>query len=413
MSDFIPQTGIGLNNLHRLSIFKSLLTAAQKATVESDLDRLLIEICHIAIKSLDATAGSLLVWYPETNRLFFKAVVQGGKMPPPQGSGERVEGQSMPSDQGIAGWIFTHRKPLIIHEARLDARRSEAVDECLGLSSASMIAFPLIVEGEVFGVIEVLNKRSGESFNEFDLEILTALADQVSIAIDNLQMSLQLKRQRQQLINIEQDIYKKLARDLHDGPAQWLADISMNLEYVLRLIDFDPAQARSELEETRHKLDRAIGQIRNMMFELRPIFLESHDLSTALIHYIGNLNETENMNVRLEMGGLMAKLEPRAERAIFEIIREAISNIRRHAATPDVWVNFQADEQDVLTVTITDNGLGFSVADVQQNYPMRGSLGMLNMIERGELLGGKLTIESMSRQGTTVTLTVPLSNIVT
>ena len=404
MSDFTPQTDIDLNSLHRLSILKSLLTAARQATAESDPDRLLIEICQIAIKFLNATTGSLFIWDPETNRLFSKAVVQR--------PGESLESQSMPSDQGIAGWVFTHRKPLIVNDVRLDTRRCELVDECLGLPCASMIAAPLIIEQEVFGVIEILNKRSEEPFTEFDLDILTTLADQASIAIDNMRMSVQLKRQRQQLITIEQEIYKKLARDLHDGPTQWLAGISMNLEFVLRLLDFDLSKARIELEDVRHEVGRIISQLRNMMFELRPIFLESHDLSTALIHYVGNLNESENMNVKLGLDGLKVKIEPRAERAIFEIIREALSNIRRHAATPDVWINFQTDKQDVLTVTIADNGLGFNVAAVQQNYASRGSLGMLNMVERGELLGGKLSITSVPNKGTAVTLTVPLSNIV-
>jgi signal transduction histidine kinase len=400
VSDFISEAAIDSNNERHIEGLQAFPDAVRKMTEEANPEKLLRTICATAIDILNASTGSLLIWNPESDRLYFQ--VTGDD------TSEQLEGKSMPSDAGLAGWAFTHREPLIAPDVRQDERFYSAIDESLGHQTSSLMAAPLMTQHQMLGVIEVLNKRSGESFDELDLDILVALAGQASIAIDNIRMHTKLKRQRQRLIAIEQEVHKKLARDLHDGPSQWLASISMNMEYIWRLMDTDPAQAKIELEIIRHRLNKVTEQIRNLMFELRPILLESHDLQTALKHYIDNLNQTNEMNISLSMGELRTKLSPRTERAIFDIIREAISNIKRHAYTSDAWVDFHTDNLDTLTITIRDNGLGFDPSDVRQDYSLRGSLGMLNMTERAELLNGKLTIDSVSHEGATITLTIPL-----
>lgn len=400
MSDFVPKAATDSHTERRMAALQAFPDAVRKMTAEADPEEFLRVICAIVVDILNGSVGSLLIWNPEDDRLYFRAISAD--------TCEQLKDMSMPSDAGIAGWVFTHHEPLIVPDVRQDERFYSAIDESLGRQTTSLIAAPLMTQHKMLGVIEVLDKRFEDSFDELDLDILTALAGQAAIEIDNIVMYNKLKRQRRQLISIEQEVHKKLARDLHDGPAQWIAGISMNMEYILRLMDTDPAQARTELEMARQKLDKAANQIRNLMFELRPILLESHDLQTALKHYIDNLIQTDDMNIRLSMDELQTPLSPRTSRAIFDIIREAISNIKRHAYTSDAWIDLHTDNTDTLTITIKDNGLGFDPIAVRQNYSMRGSLGMLNMTERAELLDGKLTIDSVPREGTTITLTIPL-----
>lgn len=367
---------------------------------ESEPEGLLRKICAVSSEMLEASTASLLIWDTERSSLVFRVTS-------PE-VGAQLEGKGISSDEGIAGWVFTNRMPLIVPDVRSDERFCSALDESLGHQTTSLIAAPLMTEQAVLGVIEVLNKTTGRCFDDVDLDVLSALASVAAIVIDNMRMANKLRFQRQQLTTIEQDIHKKLARDLHDGPAQWLAGISMNLEYILRLIDINLPQAKIELEGTRQKLDRTINQVRNLMFELRPILLESHDLETALKHYVASLNQMDNMSIHLQMDGLRTRLAPRTERAIFDIIREAISNIKRHAYTSHAWIDFRMAGHDTLVVTIRDDGLGFDLGAVQCDYPMRGSLGMLNMTERAGLIGGSLAINSAPNQGTIVTLRVPL-----
>ena len=367
---------------------------------ETEPEGLLRKICAVSIEMLDASTASLLIWDAERDQLVFR--VTGPEV------SKQLEGRGISADEGIAGWVFTNRRPVIVPDVRADERFCSAIDESLGHQTISLIAAPLMTEQAMLGVIEVLNKKTGQGFDDVDLDVLTALANMAAIVIDNIRMANKLKFQRQQLSTIEQDIHKKLARDLHDGPAQWLAGISMNLEYILRLIDINLPQAKVELEATRQKLDRTINQVRNLMFELRPVLLESHDLETALKHYVDSLNQMDNMNISLQMDGLSTRLVPRSERAIFDIIREAISNIKRHAYTSHAWIDFRMDCDDTLVVTVRDDGLGFDLSAVQCDYPMRGSLGMLNMTERAGLIGGSLSINSAPNQGTIVTLRLPV-----
>jgi signal transduction histidine kinase len=387
----------------RAAALKALPTAVRTMTALVDPEELLRTICAVAISLLDASTGSLLIWDPDSDRLYFR--VTGADVR------DQLEGVSMPSNAGIAGWVFTHRQPALVPDVRKDERFYSTIDESLGHRTTSLIAVPLMTQQQMLGVIEVLDKRSEEGFDELDLDILTALASQAAVAIDNMRMSNKLQQQRQQLITIEQEIHKKLARDQHHGPAQWLAGISMNLEYIVRLMDADPPMARVELDMVRRKLDRTIDQVRNLMFELRPVFLESHDLKRALQHYVDSLNQVDDMNIHLHIDDLNAAFDQSTERAIFDIVREAISNIKRHAHTSDAWVDFSmrhTGRGEELAVTIKDNGLGFDLGAVQQDYAARGSLGMLNMVERAALLGGNLTIDSAPGDGTTIKMTVPI-----
>jgi len=367
---------------------------------ETEPDGLLRKIQTVAMGLLGASSVSLLIWDSDRNQLVFRGTGEEAD--------EQTVGKGIAPDQGIAGWVFTHSQPLCIPDVRADERFCSEIDESLGDPYAALVAAPLLNDQGICGVIEAINKKTGEDFDEIDVDTLCAFASLAALAIENVRLNDKVKCQRQQFSTIEQDIHKKLARDLHDGPAQWLAGISMNLEYILRIIDINLPQARAELEGTRHKLDRTINQVRNLMFELRPVLLDSHDLETALKHYVDSLNQMDNMNISLRMEGLRTRLAPRTERAIFDIIREAISNIKRHAYTSRAWIDFRADGDDTLVVTIRDDGLGFDLSAVQCDYPRRGSLGMLNMTERASLIDGTLAINSVPSEGTLVTLRLPL-----
>jgi signal transduction histidine kinase len=113
------------------------------------------------------------------------------------------------------------------------------------------------------------------------------------------------------------------------------------------------------------------------------------------------------MSIHLQAEGLEERLPHRVEDIVFAIVREAINNIKKHARANNVWLTVIRDEKELLT-TIRDDGQGFSVEEVEISYATRGSIGLLNLYERAEMLGGQISIESAPGQGTTVRLTVPL-----
>lgn len=388
----------------RINALTALQDISRTLTSELDLNRLLGKIVHAAVEVLDASTGSLLIWDPTDNSLVF-AVTEGG-----EGEGETLKQCRMPADQGIAGWIFTHRQPVIVEDVSQDERFFKGIDESLGYHTSSLIGAPLMTKGEMIGVIEVLNKRSGEKFDEQDLDTLSALAGQAAIAIINARLYSKICEERDRMLNIEDEVHKKLARDFHDGPAQTLASLIMDIEFIQKLLERAPSKVEAELLQLKEKATKAMHQARTTMFELRPLALESEGLKAALEYYVERLHKTENMSIHLQVEGLEERLPHRVEDIVFAIVREAINNVKKHARANNVWLTVIHDEKKLLT-TVRDDGQGFNVEEVEISYATRGSIGLLNLYERAELLGGRISIESAPGQGTTVSLMVPLPPI--
>jgi signal transduction histidine kinase len=388
----------------RINALMALQDISCTLTSELDLNRLLRKIVHAAVKVLDASTGSLLIWDPTDNSLVF-AVTEGG-----EGEGETLEQRRMPADQGIAGWIFTHRQPIIVEDVSRDARFFRGIDESLGYHTSSLIGVPLTTKGEMIGVIEILNKRSGEKFDEQDLDTLSALAGQAAIAIGNARLYSRIREERDRMLSVEEEVHKKLARDFHDGPAQTLASIIMDIEFIQKLMYREPSKVEAELLQLKEKATKAMHQARTTMFELRPLVLETEGLKAALEYYVKQLRKTENVSIHLQVEGLEERLPHRVEDIVFAIVREALSNIKKHAKADNIWLTVIHKRMALLT-TIQDDGRGFNVEEVEISYATRGSIGLLNLYERAEMLGGRISIESAPGHGTTVNLMVPLLSV--
>ena len=386
----------------RINALTALQDISRTLTSELDLNKLLREILHSAVRMLKASAGSLLLWDEATNELVF-ALTDGG-------AGEALEGQRMPADKGIAGWVFTHCQPDIVHDVRSNEHFYSAIDESLGYRTSSLIGAPLMTKGERIGVIEVLNKRSGEKFDEQDLDTLSTLAGQAAIAIVTARLYSQIREERDRMLGIEEELHKKLARDFHDGPAQTLASLIMDIEFIQKLLERDPSKVEAELLQLKEKATKAMHQARTTMFELRPLVLETQGLEAALEYYAERLHKTENMSIHLQVEGLEERLPRGVEDIVFAIVREAINNVKKHARANNVWLTVIRGEKE-LSSTVRDDGQGFNVEEVEISYATRGSIGLLNLYERAEMLGGRISIESTLGQGTTVSLMVPLPSI--
>jgi signal transduction histidine kinase len=124
--------------------------------------------------------------------------------------------------------------------------------------------------------------------------------------------------------------------------------------------------------------------------------------------YSGRLTETERFAVHLDVEGDVPSLTKQAGSAVFAIIREAIGNAKKYAQADNIWLRI-ACQDDMLNVSVCDDGDGFDVRAMQSNYASRGSLGMINMRERAEMIQGRFSIQSTEGEGTTVSLVAPLA----
>jgi signal transduction histidine kinase len=314
----------------------------------------------------------------------------------------------MSRDQGLAGWVVTHNEPLIVTDVHEDERHYGRIPDMVDFEVTSLICAPLIVKGEPIGVVQVLNKGAGERFDEDDLDLLTSFAAQSAITIENTRLYQDLKRERDRLIAVEEAVRKRLARDLHDGPAQLLVALISCINFIDKLQEFEPEKVPEELEGLLPLAQKALRQVRTLLFDLRPVILETQGLVPALESYVERQREVDESAYNLRVRGFSGRLASPAERAIFGIIQEAVGNAKKHARGRTVWIDV-VERRGELQVGVRDDGRGFDVEELDAEYDQRGSLGMLNMRERAETIGGKLLIQSQPGAGTAVVLTVPLS----
>jgi signal transduction histidine kinase len=372
----------------------------QKLVSESDVDQLLKTILRSAIHAVEGTAGALLLLDLTGQELIFSVVEGGG--------GPALEGQRMGRDQGLAGWVVAHREPMIVTDVQNDPRFYGRIPEMVAVKVESLIGAPLIVKGEPIGAVQVLNKAGGDQFDEDDLNLLTSFAAQSAIAIENTRLYQDLRREQDRLIAVEEQVRRRLARDLHDGPAQLLAALISDVDFAARLQERQPEKVPEELREVSSLAQKALRQVRTLMFDLRPVVLETQGLVPALASYVTRQQEMGDLERHFCVGGFAGRLDASAERAIFSIVQEAVGNVRKHAQAGNVWISV-VEQEGELKVDVRDDGRGFDVGTLNAEYDLRGSLGMLNMQERAEAIGGRLSIQSAPGAGTEVTLTVPLS----
>jgi signal transduction histidine kinase len=164
----------------------------------------------------------------------------------------------------------------------------------------------------------------------------------------------------------------------------------------------------AELDEMLPVAEKALRQVRTLLFDLRPVILETQGLVPALESYARRLREAEGINVVLNAEGEFGRLSHNADVAVFSIVQEAITNAKKHARASRIDIDV-APENGELVVVIRDDGVGFNTTSVTDGYDERGSLGMLNMRERAEIVAGSLTISSGAGKGTTVALRLPLA----
>ncbi|NIV36452.1 MAG: hypothetical protein GWN58_45560 [Anaerolineae bacterium] len=128
----------------------------------------------------------------------------------------------------------------------------------------------------------------------------------------------------------------------------------------------------------------------------------------ALQQYVERQGEMDDLNCTVQIDRFAGRLTPQAERAIFGIVQEAVGNVRKHAAAEHGWISV-SERNGELRVEVRDDGVGFDVEQLNAEYDQRGSLGLLNMRERAESIGGTLSLQSEPGAGSTIALIAPLS----
>ncbi len=201
---------------------------------------------------------------------------------------------------------------------------------------------------------------------------------------------------------------QRLARQMHDGPAQSLTNLILQAEVCERLFDLDPAQARMELGNLKTAVNSTFQKTREFIMTLRPMMLDDLGLVPTMKQYVQDFEEKSKLSVNFNVIGHECRLQPYSEVTIFRIIQELLTNVQKHAHATHVQASLDFQEA-VVVASVEDDGSGFDVNELKSATPQRKGLGLSTMQERIEMLGGKLQIDSRIGRGTRVRIEVPVS----
>ena len=226
-------------------------------------------------------------------------------------------------------------------------------------------------------------------------EALDHMARQVAAYQTSLQVYLKL------LTRAQEEERARLARELHDGTVQSLIALAQRLQMVQRELGRDPEQAARRLSALRKMVNEAIEDVRRFTRALRPLYLEELGLIPAL----EMLARESQAHFRVE--GRPVRLPKEVELAFFRIAQEALSNVQRHAQAQHVALRL-IFEEDRVRLIVQDDGRGFQPPEDPGLLVQEGHLGLMNMQERAQIVGGRLTIRSRPGQGTRVEVVIPV-----
>lgn len=339
--------------------------------------------------------------------LFFK---DGTKTMLRVGSSRRMtaadQRKILPASDGALARAINTAEPVLCHEIATDSELGSLVSL---RNCRSAYCLPLRIGLDVYGAMLFAHPEAN-FFISTRRDILDIVAHQATIAIQNARLYNDLEEEKERMVQIQDEARKKLARDLHDGPTQSVAAIAMRVNFTRRMVEKNLPGAPGELVKIEELARRTTKEIRHMLFTLRPLVLESEGLDAALKAMADKMQETYDQKVTVEVDpALVADLEIGKQTIVFYIAEEAVNNARKHAQAAHIWVRLQRSKYDIARLEIKDNGVGFNVGSVDASYQSRGSMGMVNMRERTDLLNGKLKIDSAEGKGTTIQVLIPLT----
>ncbi len=210
------------------------------------------------------------------------------------------------------------------------------------------------------------------------------------------------------IIRAQEEERKRIAREIHDGPAQSMANIVMRTEYCIKLLDLSPEQVQGELVSLQNLVRLSLTDVRKIIFDLRPMVLDDLGLAPAIKRYLSNYKEQYGLKVEFLCFGQQRRLDSSVEVALFRIVQELVSNVHKHARAKNAVVKIELLRKKI-NLHVKDDGIGFNLEQVMSDKDREG-YGLIGMRERVQLLSGEINIASAPGQGTSINLSIPLED---
>jgi two-component system, NarL family, sensor histidine kinase DevS len=294
-----------------------------------------------------------------------------------------------PTGRGILGTLMAEDKPLRLADIASSA-------ESFGFPAhhpamTSFLGVPIRVHGEAYGILYLTNKKTAPEFSEDDEELVLALAMAAGIAIENARLH-GLARDR--ALTEDRD---RIARDLHDSVIQRLFAIGLSLQGTARLVERPEAVMR--IGEAIDKLDETIRQLRKAIFDIE-LTIKKEGLHPKVLDLVHELRPVLGILPQVSFNGPVdAVVGDSLAQEVLAVLREALTNIGKHARASQVVITIAAGDE--LRLVVADDGEGIGDASA-------AGLGLKNLRQRAERLGGAVELGTSREGGTRLTWHVPL-----
>jgi signal transduction histidine kinase len=287
---------------------------------------------------------------------------------------------------------------------QLPAPPSSTRDE---FGARSLLAVSIDSGGRPAGRVLLMNpKRVGGSARKFtagDLRWFEQIVRHIGRPLENVFL---MRHLRARAIESERS---RISRDLHDGILQTLLSLNIQLDVLRHKFPWAPEQAGTELETLQKTVQQESEELRRMVTDLRPLRVESADMRELMLGFAERFRNESGLAVDLFIEDRSLRMPDRICRELFQIYRESLNNIKKHAQASHVVVKLGQDEAKVSMV-VDDNGQGFSFSGNYASEDLdRLRLGPISIKERTRSVGGTLTVESNPGHGARLTVEIPLN----
>ncbi len=212
------------------------------------------------------------------------------------------------------------------------------------------------------------------------------------------------------IIQAQEEERQRVARDIHDGPAQSMSNVVLKAEICEKLLDVDIEKSRNELKELKRVVRGCLQDVRRIIYDLRPMSLDDLGLVPTIQRYVSNYQEETDLSVNFLANGDHEELSSTISLTTFRILQESLNNVKKHAEATHVVIHLSIGA-DKLMMGIYDDGRGFDIDNTRiKDGDTSSGFGLDSMKERIELLGGTFKIQSTLGKGTRLNIAIPLSS---
>jgi signal transduction histidine kinase len=322
--------------------------------------------------------------------------------------GQRLEGTLAP-DAVLPSLVETVAQTLKLPYVAIEMTTEDGPDSTSAISHGQpqpdVVRLPLIYQTETIGQLVVSPRAHGEALSPMDRHLLENIAHQAGMAVHAVSLTADLQRSRQHIVTAREEERRRLRRDLHDGLGPNLASQGLKLAAVKQFLESNPSAAIPLLDQVMAQNKSIVDDVRRLVYGLRPPALDELGLVAAIRDSVASMDGKSQLQIEIaEPAEGLPPLSAAVEVAAYRIVLEALTNVIRHAQAKHCAIRFSVSHNGSsheLQIEIQDEGKGLS-----ETY--RAGVGLRSMRERAEEIGGTCVIESNARQGTCVSVKVPL-----